>query len=183
MTTDRCIHRIAHNTARKSCLRVFSRACPPFPPRALAPPLFSSLYTAPASLRASARPLSLRLARLLARLPPLVLLSRCALSVLPPRRSEEKTSGRICMYARIIRAAVPRSLIVHRNRNCVFASHARGFARRPATSVSSLFVADLPTLPICAAPSGGHQSSGHPPARFARSTNRTSVSIASSSRN
>lgn len=153
MTTDRCIHRIAHNTARKSCLRVFSRACP-FPPHS---PLLFSIRPLHLALPAFAA-CSLYLAHLLQHLR-LFLLGAPSPSVesLPPWRGENE---RAHMYARIIRAAAPRSLIVHRNRNCVFASHARPLARRPATSVSSLFVAGL-NPSICAVPNG-HQSSGHP---------------------
>lgn len=43
-----------------------------------------------------------------------------------PSRRRRGENERAHMYARIIRAAAPRSLIVHRNRNCVPASHACG---------------------------------------------------------
>lgn len=113
MTTDRCIHRIAHNTAQElptsfqPCLSV---------PSTLA---FSLLYY---PLRPAAGPA--RRPRLQhSRLPPLSSPLPSAPSPserLPPRRGENE---RAHMHARIICAAAPRSLIVHRNRNCVPASH------------------------------------------------------------
>lgn len=125
MTTDRCIHRIAHNTAQElptsfqPCLSVY-----------ILPSLSFSLSPSPpcvcfslSSLSSSMHPLHRRV---------------CL-------HDEEKTSGRT--YARIIRASAPRSLIVHRNRNCVLASHACG-SSVPSVRYSSLFhTRSLKTLP------------------------------------
>lgn len=144
MTTDRCIHRIAHNTAQElptsfqPCLSVRSTR---------SPSLFSITLTGPA----------VRLVSLAC--PQLTLLPPYSSSLhrapspskrLPPRRGENE---RAHMYARIIRAAAPRSLIVHRNRNCVPASHACGLpVLCPARPIHLLFVAELSTLPSAVIP-------------------------------
>lgn len=134
MTTDRCIHRIAHNTAQElptsfqPCLSV---------PSARSPSLFSITLSGPAGRPRNRLP----------RLPRNALSFRLFLpsapspsKSLPPRRGENE---RAHMYARIIRAAAPRSLIVHRNRNCVPASHACGLpVLCPARPIHLLFVAD-----------------------------------------
>lgn len=128
---------------RKSCLRVFSRACP-FPPRS--PSLFSITLSGPSHrLPCLGPPPPLTLAfRLFLPLFPAHPLHQRAL---PPRRRRGENE-RAHMYARIIRAAAPRSLIVHRNRNCVPASHACGLpVLCPARPAHLLFVADSPTLP------------------------------------
>lgn len=101
---------------------------------------------------------------------------------------EEKTSERAYTYVRPHyprSRRVPRSLIVHRNRNCVPASHARGLPRsrnvHPVRSDMPLFAPGLNPL-VCIVLDAGHQQS---PVTLrdgttARSTNRTSVSRASS---
>lgn len=128
MTTDRCIHRIAHNTAQE--LPTSFQPCSSIPSTFA----FSLLYY-------PLRPvvLALRLPRLSATLSFRLFLPAPSpsKSALPLRRGENE---RAHMYARIIRAAAPRSLIVHRNRNCVPASHACGSpVLRP---IHLLFVAD-----------------------------------------
>jgi len=139
MTTDRCIHGIAHNTAQElptsfqPCLSV---------PSTLA---FSLLYypLRPAT-RLAPSPSFARNTLLPPPSSPLPSAPSPSESLAPRGRGENE---RAHMYARIIRAAAPRSLIVHRNRNCVPASHDCGLpvlcpacpAHRPTRL---LFVAD-----------------------------------------
>lgn len=129
MTTDRCIHRIAHNTAQElptsfqPCLSVpstlaFSLLYYPLRPRRAAPPLGSARRPRAVFLACPQHTLLPPPSSPLASAP-----SPHPRRAMPPRRGENE---RAHMYARIIRAAAPRSLIVHRNRNCVPASHACG---------------------------------------------------------
>jgi hypothetical protein len=171
MTTDRCIHRIAHNTARaRVAYGVFSRA-------AVRTRLLSSLY----------RPLSDTFHMPLS----------ASLPTHPPSSSErkrkrereregererenERASERAYArphYPRSRRA--PRSLIVHRNRNCVPASHARGLPRsrnvRPSVRLCSASGLN-PSVLRRARVTGNRRLRS---SVDARSTNRTSVSRAS----
>lgn len=166
---------------RKSCLRVFSRACP-FPPRS--PSLFSITLSGPQSGSSSSHRLPCLPNTLLPPLSSPLPSAPSPSKSLPPRRGENE---RAHMYARIIRAAAPRSLIVHRNRNCVPASHACGLpvlcpAPFDIPSDSPFVRSGFSTLP-----SASFQTIRRSPVTFgegsARSTNRTSVSIASDARN
>lgn len=163
MTTDRCIHRIAHNTES-------ARA----PERANERPRvayeFSAVRSLPLSLLSfslcspSLFPITLPAAHP-ARSPCLPFFH---LPTHPPRRK------RTCTPALSARAAAPRSLIVHRNRNCVPASH----AGRPLTFVRSAYrVSTLPSAPIARRRSLTDQPTRRFPLtvarRSARSTNRT----------
>jgi len=138
MTTDRCIHRIAHNTAQaRVAYGVFSRA----PVRAPVPSLF------PVSPALRHFPYA---SFCLPPDAPSILPSSSPSSERERRGEKERASERAYArphYPRSRRA--PRSLIVHRNRNCVPASHARGLPRsrnvRPTFAFVRRRVSTLPS--------------------------------------